>query len=512
MNLSGSRWRRLQLYSEHVLLRDPLAKSVVYLKQKNNFVNDCNQKERKVMTEALHYLSIAEAAARIRAKRLSSIELTRAILDRIDALDGRLHSYITVLRKPALAEALKADKEIARGNYLGPMHGIPISIKDLIWTRGVRTTAHSRLLADWVPKEDATVVIQLRNAGAINLGKNTLTEFAYGVPGSGEAFPAARNPWNLDYAPGSSSSGSAAAVVAGLAMGAVGTDSGGSIRHPSAVCGAVGMKPTHGRVSKYGVIPVSSTLDHVGPITRNVRDNAIMLSVMSGYDPKDLCSVDAPVSDFTGKIKNGILKLRIGVPESLLKSLPIHSSVQKAFDAAKNLLIDLGAQLKHIDVLGAQDAHAYSGTVLAYEAYQYHRDNITRHPEKYSAPLIARIRSNMAVTEDAYAESLRERDRLCNAFARVFDNEVDLIITPGREEPAITMAEFCLASTEGRGLLTRIYNYTGLPALVMPMGFTCEGFPLSLQFVAREFAEDLIYQAAAAYEDATLWNKRQPQF
>src|SRR5688500_15907112 len=232
------------------------------------------------MATDLHYLTITQAGALMRDRKLSPLELTQAHLARIAALQPRLHAYITVTADQALAQARAAESQIMAGDDRGPLHGIPLAHKDIVWTKGVRTTAHSRLLAEWVPPEDAFVYANLVSAGAVSLGKTALHEFAYGVPGSDEAFPAARNPWNIDRAPGSSSSGSGAAVAAGLAMGAIGTDTGGSVRHPAAVCGIVGMKATYGRVSIHGILPLAASMDHAGPMTRTVRDNALMLQAM----------------------------------------------------------------------------------------------------------------------------------------------------------------------------------------------------------------------------------------
>jgi aspartyl-tRNA(Asn)/glutamyl-tRNA(Gln) amidotransferase subunit A len=462
------------------------------------------------MHDPHRYLTIAAAADQIRAGRLSPVDLVEAALDRIARIDPRLHSFITVTGEEALAQARTARDEIAAGRWRGPMHGIPIGLKDIVWTRGVPTTAHSNVLRDWVPDEDGTVAIRLREAGAISLGKNSLLEFAYGTPGPDEAFAAPRNPWNLEYAPGGSSSGSGAAVAAGLVMGSVGTDTGGSIRHPSAVTGCVGMKPTFGRVSQHGVIPVSLSLDHIGPMTRTVRDNALMLAAMAGHDPRDPNSAAEPVPDFHAATTHGVAGMTIGVPESLIASVPHHPEVAAAFARALDVLRELGARIVPIEIPGATEAHAASTPVLEYEAYHYHRERLAREPQNYGAKLRDRILAGQRHTRADYEAALVRREALKRSFAQVFDGGADLVVTPGREMPAVTMTQFIEAPMAARGAFTRIYNFTGLPSLVMPMGFTSDVLPLSVQFTARWFGEPLIYRAACAYEDATPWHDRHP--
>jgi len=466
--------------------------------------------ETTPMQDPLRYLSITAASERIRAGSLSPVELVEAALARIERIDARLHSFITVTADEALAQARAARDEIAAGRWRGPMHGIPIGLKDIVWTRGVRTTAHSNVLRDWVPDEDGTVAVKLREAGAICVGKNSLLEFAYGTPGPDEAFPAPRNPWNLEYAPGGSSSGSGAAVAAGLVPGSVGTDTGGSIRHPSAVNGCVGMKPTFGRVSQHGVIPVSLSLDHIGPMTRTVRDNAHMLAAMAGHDPRDPNSAAEPVPDFLAGIARGAAGLTIGVPERLIASVPHHPEVAAAFATAVGVLRALGARIVPIEIEGATEAHPASTPVLEYEAYHYHRERVAREPQNYGAKLRERILSGARHSRGDYEAALAKREALKRAFAAVFDGGIDLIATPGREMPAVTMRQFIEAPMAARGAFTRIYNFTGLPSLVLPMGFTTDVLPLSLQLTARWFDEATIYRAAAAYEDATPWHERQP--
>lgn len=462
------------------------------------------------MTDELHYLTIAQAAELIRGRQLSPVELARAHLARIEALEPRLHAYITVTADAALAQARAAESAIAAGNYKGPLHGIPLAHKDIVWTKGVRTTAHSKLLADWIPDEDATVYANLTDAGAVSLGKTSLHEFAYGVPGADEAFPAARNPWNTERAPGSSSSGSGAAVAAGLAMGAIGTDTGGSIRHPAAVCGIVGMKATYGRVSSHGVLPLAPSLDHAGPMTRTVRDNAIMLQAMAGYDPKDATSVQRPVPDFSVLIGTGVKGLRIGIPEKFVASVAHAPEVVTAFAAALEVLRGLGAKLQAVDIPGLGEVNDYGTVILTYEAYQYHRRQLAAQPAKFGRAFRDRVMVAVNYTERDYQAAQAKRALLREAYARVFGAQVDVIVSPGRESSAPTMAALIADPLVIRGSAHRMYNLSGYPALVQPMGFDAGGMPLGLQIAADNWREDVAYQAAAAYEDATGWTARHP--
>ena len=462
------------------------------------------------MTDALHYLTIARAAELVRSRKLSPVELTRAHLARIEALEPRLHAYITVTAEGALAQARAAESEIAAGRYRGPLHGIPLAHKDIVSTRGVRTTAHSRLLAEWIPGEDATVYARLGDAGAVSLGKTSLHEFAYGVPGPDEAFPAARNPWDTERAPGSSSSGSGAAVAAGLAMGAIGTDTGGSIRHPAAVCGIVGMKPTYGRVSTCGVLPLAPSLDHVGPMTRCVRDNAIMLQAMAGHDPKDPTSADREVPDFSALIGQSLKGVRLSIPEKFLDGVTHEPEVLAAFEAAKQVLQALGATLSEIDIPGLEEVNDYGTVILTYEAYQYHRQALTAHPDKFSRAFRDRVLIAAKYTERDYENAQKKRLRLRDAYAKAFGDQVDAIVSPGREAGAPTMAALIADPLVIRGSAQRMYNLSGYPALVQPMGFNAGGMPLGLQIAAGHWREDVVYQIAAAFEDATAWSARHP--
>jgi aspartyl-tRNA(Asn)/glutamyl-tRNA(Gln) amidotransferase subunit A len=458
----------------------------------------------------LHDLTLAEASALLAAGAVSSVDLTRAALRRIAALDPKLHAFITVTAERAMEDAERAAREIDAGQWRGPLHGIPIALKDIVSTRGIRTTAHSRALLDWVPSEDAPVYEKLRDAGCVLLGKTSLHEFAYGNPVHGEPFPAARNPWNTDYAPGRSSSGSGAAVAAGLCYAAIGTDTGGSIRHPAAVCGIVGMKPTFGRVSCHGVIPLAADVDHVGPMTRTVRDNALMLQAIAGFDARDPFCVDEPVPDFSGDIGRDLRGLAIGVPYRFLEALPMDASVAAAFEEAVRVLSALGAKIAPIDIPDLADAVRAGARLVMRQAYEYHREGLERHPERYGKAFRERVLSAAAFTPREIETTRASRSRLRSQIAQIHGDGMTIIASPTKEVDAETMTSLYDDPVDTRAGTIRVHNMTGAPAISLPMGFGAVGVPVGLQLAAPHWAEPLLYGVAAAYEDATPWTQRHP--
>jgi len=462
------------------------------------------------MQEPLHYLTIAEASERIRSGQLSPVTLVEACLERIAALDPKLHAFITLTAEQALSQARTAETEIRAGRYLGPLHGIPIAHKDIVCTQGVRTTAHSNQLRDWVPDEDATVYTRLKAAGAISLGKTSLWEFAYGNPGETVAFPPARNPWNVDYSPGGSSSGSGAAVSAGLCFGATGTDTGGSIRHPAAVCSIVGMKPTFGRVSVHGVLPLAASLDHVGPMTRTVHDNLLMLQAMAGYDPKDATSANLPVSDYSAAVMAGVKGMQLAVPRRFIASNSHDPECVWAFEEALRVLRDLGATTVDLDFPETAWAADLGTRILLAEAYAYHRKNLQERPEKFDRSLRERLSAATKMTEAELCEAQEVRASLIRNYAELFAGGMDAIVSVGREAISDTMETLINSPAARRGGCTRMYNLSGMPALVLPMGFGAHGMPLGLQLSADMFREDIVYRVAAAYEAASGWVARRP--
>ncbi len=462
------------------------------------------------MKTCLHYLTITEAAEGIRSGSFSPVELTQVCLDRIASLNARLHAFIMVTAEQAMAKARQAEAEIRAGRLRGPLHGIPIAHKDIVCTRGVCTTAHSNLLRDWAPQEDATVYARLERAGAISLGKLALWEFAIGAPGPNAAFPPARNPWNTEYSPGGSSSGSGSALAAGLCFGATGTDTGASIRHPAAVCAIVGMKPTFGRVSVHGVLPLAASLDHVGPMTRSVRDNVLMLQAMAGYDTADPTSATEPVPDFQRLIGQSIRGLRLGIPRAFIASSPHEPECLAAFEAALRVFRDLGAHTADFDFPVLVRAADLGARILAAESNACHRENLAQSPDKFDVSARARLSLGAKQTPRELQEALAAREELNRGYAALFASGIDAILSPGREGISDTMEVLMSNPTARLGGSTRMYNMTGMPALVMPMGFGAHGMPLGLQIAAPRFAEDRVYQLAAAYEAATPWVSRHP--
>ena len=452
------------------------------------------------MTIPLYYLTIQQASSRIARGDLSPVNLLEACLDRINSLDPTHHAFITLTADLAREQARQAAVEIRAGKLRGPLHGIPIAHKDLFLTRGIRTTAHSHLLKDWIPEEDAVVVDLLRQAGAISLGKTACHEFAFGTPGDDEAFPAARNPWNVDHMPGSSSSGSGTAVASGMVMAATGTDTGGSVRHPAAACGIVGLKPTYGRISMQGVIPLAPSMDHVGPLTRTVGDNALMLQALWGTQS----------IDFSAHIGKPVQGLRIGVPTKFIASVANTTEVLQAFDEAQKVLRTLGIHLIDIDPPGLSSSFEIGNQIIAYEAHQYHASNILHSSDKLGSPLKQRLERGAALSCSDYEAALAEARALRSSYQTLFASTVDFIISPGRESPAETMAHLRSNPTGKRGVTNRIYSLTGNPAITLPMGFSSDGLPLALQIAAGHDQEPQLYQVAAAYENLSAWSKIHP--
>lgn len=448
------------------------------------------------MHTELHYLSLTDAARLVKARLVSPVELTRAMLDRIAVHDPALHSFITVTAEEALAQARQAEQDISRGHYRGPLHGIPIAYKDNIETKGVRTTANSRALADHVPLADAEVVVNLARAGAVSLGKLGLPELAFGSPGSDDLYPAPLNPWNLAHSAGASSSGPAAAVAAGFAFATVGTDTGGSIRHPAALCGAVGLKPTFGRVSTAGIVPLSVSQDHVGPLTRTVADNAAMLQAMC--------------SSFARGPRSTIASTRIGVPARLLEEVGLSPEVRAAFDEALDTLKAMGASIIEVPSPKLADVNTAGTRIILMEAWAQYGAGVRANPQAYGEEFRTRVAKGEALTAAERDAALAMRAEIGREHERLFAEQVDIIVSPAREEPAVTMAQFLGNPLGVRGQLTRVYNLARVPALVMPMGFSAKGLPLSLQLAAGLGQESRLYDVAEAFEQASGWTHLHP--
>lgn len=454
-------------------------------------------------------LSLQEAAGLLRRKAVSPVELTQACLARIGRLNPALNAFITVTGEQALREARDAESEIQKGKWRGPLHGVPVALKDLFDTAGVRTTAGSGVFKDRVPQQDAEVVRRLRAAGAVLLGKLNMHEFAYGGTSVATYFGAVHNPWNLDRIAGGSSGGSGAAVAAGLCYGALGSDTGGSVRQPAAYCGIAGLKPTYGRVSTRGAVPLSWSLDHVGPMCRTVGDAALLLQGIAGYDPQEITSVDAPVPDYTQALRAKISPLRLGVPRRMFFE-QIDPEIAAAVNQAIEALRKLTAGVRDVELPPYRTL-----PVVAAEAWAYHAAYVTKTPELYQPSVRERVEAGKNITAEAYIAGRRELDRLRRAVREVF-TAVDLLITPTTPIPPATIAESTEADVPPPGGVTfslrntQPFDIFGLPAISVPCGFTSSGMPIGLQITGPHWGEPAVLALAHAYEQATEWHARRP--
>jgi aspartyl-tRNA(Asn)/glutamyl-tRNA(Gln) amidotransferase subunit A len=457
----------------------------------------------------LTYLTLTEAAEKVAQRELPPVDLTQAHLDRIDQLEPRLNCFITQTPQAALERARNAESEIQNGDYKGSLHGIPIALKDLFETKNVRTTAGSRFFTEFVPDEDGAVVDRLNTAGAVNLGKLNMHEIALGVTNNNPHFGACRNPWNDDCTPGGSSGGSAAALAAGMCMGSLGSDTGGSIRIPAALCGIVGLKSTYGRVSLRGVVPLSWNLDHPGPMARRVGDVALLLQVIAGYDPRDPASIDVSVPDFKAQLGGSVRGWRIALAEDRFfnKADP---EVLTAVHEAAVVFATLGAQVNHVEFPGAYEAAKANGLMVTSDAAAFHQEHLQEYPEKFGADVRQRLEAGAAYTSSEYILARRTQAVTKRKF-ELFFNEYDLLLTattpiaapplegPDAVEQASTLTRF-----------TSPFNLTGLPAISLPCGFTENGLPIGLQIITRPWGEAALMRAAHAYERATEWHQRKP--
>ncbi len=445
----------------------------------------------------------------LRNASVSPVELTTECLARIEKLNPKLNAFITVTAESALAQARQAEAEIRRGAWRGPLHGIPLGLKDLIDTAGVRTTAASRLFKDRVPAKDAEIVRRLKAAGAVLLGKQNLHEFAYGGSSMISAFGEVRNAWNPEHIAGGSSGGSATSVAAGLGHGAIGTDTAGSVREPAALCGVVGLKPTYGRVSARGVFPLSVSLDHVGPLGRTVADVAVILAAIAGHDAADKAGAEVPVEDYVGALGRTIQPLRVGVPRKFFFE-DLDAEVASAIQHAISGLAAMGAEIRDIDLPIPTDR-----TLQSAESYAVHAEFVAHRPELYQPETLRRIRSGEKISQEAVLESRRDLERARHEVAARFA-EIDLLVTPTTPIPAPAIAELKQNPDllRPRELLllrnTRPINVWGLPAISVPCGFTEGGLPIGLQIIGPHWGEALVLRVANAYEQATAWHKRDP--
>jgi len=457
----------------------------------------------------LAYLSLAEAANLIAKRELSPVELTQAMLDRVATLDPKLHSYYTIFSAEALAAAREAEAQIRGGNYRGPLHGMPLAVKD-IYESGP-TTCGSKLRKDYVARQDCTVVKKLKQAGGVILGKLATYEFALGLPTLASYFQPARNPWNVEMDPGGSSSGSGAALAAGLTFGAMGSDTGGSIRWPAFCCGIVGMKATYGRVSRAGVFPLSWNLDHTGPMTRTVKDCALMLQGCAGYDPSDPASARVPVPDFGAKLGQDLRGMRIGVPRKLFGD-NCDKEILAAFDQAVTQMTQLGAAVREVDSVTFGELWAVFWPLLCADAAAYHLEDLQKRPGDYNPDLRMALAAGVLVSATAYLQAQRVREQIRRTMLQQLES-VDLFMLPTTGMmPTRIRAEspgmFLMA--EDFYIYTPLFNLTGFPALALPCGFSAAGLPVGFQLAGKPFDEATVFQAGHAYEQSTPWHRRHP--
>ena len=465
--------------------------------------------------DELKALTMASAARRLRNGSLSSVELTRTVLERIAALNPKTNAFIAVTSERALAEAERADKALESGQRVGFLHGVPLSIKDLIDTAGIRTTAASRVFADRIPADDAAVVRRLAEAGAVLVGKTNLHEFAFGVTNVNPHYGPARNPWNLERMSGGSSGGSAVSVALSMALGSLGSDTGGSIRIPSALCGTVGLKPTYGLVSLNGVIPLSPTLDHVGPIARTVEDAAILLEAIAGFDARDPCSVDVPARPYSRELDGGVAGLRLGVPRKPFFER-LESGVGRAVEEALGVLERLGAKPIEIEVADTASHEEIFRNIATPEVYDYHAKYLETGPELYGADVRRRIQPGRDMPAVDYVNAQRDRVALKSAVAALFE-DVDLLVLPALpitapliEQSVIDWGDETEPVLRALTRTTRLANLTGLPAISLPCGFSDSNQPIGLQMIGRGFEESTVLRAAYAYEQTAGWYARRP--
>jgi len=449
-------------------------------------------------------LTIHQAAEYIKNKKLSPVELTRAYLDRIEQLNDRLNAFITITPELAIQQARQAEEQITHGEYRGSLHGVPVGLKDLFETEGILTTGGSTFFSDYTPESDAAVVQKLKEAGAVLLGKLNMHEIALGVTNENPHFGDCSNPWDTSRISGGSSGGNASALSAGLCMGAVGSDTGGSIRIPSALCGVVGLKPTYGRVSLRGVIPLSWNLDHVGPMARCTQDVAIILQVVAGHDSQDAWSIDQPLDDYLGMPTDGIKDWRIAVAsnEYFTDSEVVDSDVSKSVRLAAEIMEDLDAQVVHVPFPNAREAAMANGLMTTCDAAAFHHQRLSDNPGGFGPDVLKRLQAGAAYTSTEYSLARRMQTILRCQFNEFFD-EYDLLLTP--TVPITAPKRGTADPVERARLLTRFtapFNLTGLPALSIPCGWSKEHLPIGLQIIGKPWTEKKVIIAGRLFEQA----------
>jgi len=461
------------------------------------------------MATDLHDLSIAELASLIAARKVSPVELTEALIQRVERFDSQTRAFITPTFDLARRQARAAEAEIAGGKYRGPLHGIPFGLKDIYDTKGILTSGHSRVFIDRIPAEDATTTSRLYDAGAVLLGKLATHEMAHAGPSFDLPWPPARNPWNLARFTGGSSSGSGAAVAAGMVPMALGSDTGGSIRGPASLCGVVGLMPTFGLVSRAGVITNSYTFDHCGPLARTVEDCALTLEALAGYDPKDAGSLSRPIPRYRRALDQDLRGLKIGIlRHHWEQDLPASDDVRRAMDAALDVLRRLGAELEECRVRPLASYFDVKIIIAESEIFSVHQKNLVARPKDFGADFRSRALPSVLFTASDYVQATREHRRMMAEMAPLY-GRFDAFVTAGMGEAPL-IADYRSVSFWQRSSLLTAWNVTSQPVLMLPNGFGGNGLPLGMQILGRPFGEETILRVGHAYERATAWHTRRP--
>jgi len=467
------------------------------------------------MTDLARVTLVAAATAIARGE-ISSVELTRACLERAHRLNAALNCFIRIEDELALREAARADAARAAGERLGVLHGVPLAAKDMFYDPERETSSGSRVRQGFRATTKATVLVRLAAAGAVNLGALNMTEFALGPTGHNAFYGDCRNPWNPAHIAGGSSSGAGAAVAARIAFGALGSDTGGSIRIPAAANGVLGLKPTYGRVSRAGAMPLSWSTDHIGPLARTARDLARLLAVIAGYDATDPSSSRRPVPDYEAALADGVAGLRVGIPVNYFFD-GVDPGVRRLLEASLKVLAELGAQLVEIEVPAPEHLTELGRAIVYSEAAALHGEWLRTRPGDYSPQVRARAMTGIAIPAAAYLEALQLRPRLLRRFVSGVYAGCDVLALPTLALPVPTLADTDVGAGEAMWAIigrlvycTGPFNYLGVPALSVPVGFTASALPASLQLVGRPFAEARLLRVAAAYQSATDWHQRSP--
>ncbi len=454
------------------------------------------------------HFTLASARAALAAREISSVELTDFFLERIAQYDSKLNTFITITAERAREQARRVNKARARGEAHGALAGIPLAIKDLFDWRGLATTAGSKVMRDNIAQDDAHVVSDLLTQHAVLLGKNNMHEFAFGVTNENPHFGAVHNPWNLEHLPGGSSGGGAAAVAARLCLGALGSDTGGSIRIPAALCGITGLKPTYGRVSLRGVVPLSWSNDHAGPLAQTAEDCALILQAIAGYDEHDPVSANVPVPNFSATLNDSLRGLRFATPRAYFEQ-EVDEEILRAVRDAERVFEELGAVRIEKNLSRAQEMFEMNRVTLRVEAATFHRKWLETREQDYGADVYTRLKSFQTIRADEYALAKRRQVDLTRALDLFFD-DIDFFITPTTRIPAPRIGSDALNLAQHLTAFTAPFDVTGVPAISIPCGFTREGLPIGLQIVGRAWNETRILQVAHQFQQVTDWHRRMP--